>query len=480
MPFEAWALPWAFRIRENETTIWGEGDRPPLEYPRLSVDRLEQLLGTLRDARESLSRIPVSAVLTTVDQVARRLHDPGDELRRRALEGIEAHGGVSEPMAEEILTRMARDWTRPPLEALLHAEFQDPGVLDGLRPSRIGGEVRALGYPVSFNLGAGTVPGVSTTSLIRSLLVKSAVLLKPGRGDVPLSVLFARALQEAEPQVGGAVAVVYWPQTQEGLTETALKAADLAVVYGGDETVAWVRSRLPPTTHLVAYRHRLGVGVVGRDGLMGGGDADLARRTGGRRANAVETARSAALAVAVFDQRGCVSPHLIFVEEGGETGPEAWAEHLSGALKGMEEELPSGPVSAEEGSALQQLRGKAELEESQGRGRVFHGGSAAPWTVLFEPGGKPEVSCLNRTVKVIPVGAVADILPSLEPWRSHLQTVGVAGLGGGRQEVLEGLARLGVSRVVEMARVPWPPPWWHHDGSGPLQALVRWMDVEEG
>jgi hypothetical protein len=99
-------------------------------------------------------------------------------------------------------------------------------------------------------------------------------------------------------------------------------------------------------------------------------------------------------------------------------------------LKGMEEELPSGPVSAEEGSALQQLRGKAELEESQGRGRVFHGGSAAPWTVLFEPGGKPEVSCLNRTVKVIPVGAVADILPSLEPWRSHLQTVGVAGLGG--------------------------------------------------
>jgi hypothetical protein len=146
----------------------------------------------------------------------------------------------------------------------------------------------------------------------------------------------------------------------------------------------------------------------------------------------------------------------------------------------VEEELPSGPLSTEDGAVLQQLRGKAEMEEALGRGRVFHGGTAAPWTVLFQPDGKPEPSCLNRTVKVIPVGDIADVLTSLKPWSPHLQTVGVAGLGGRRMEILEGMARLGVSRVVDLGRVPWPPPWWHHDGSGPLQALVRWMDVEEG
>ena len=243
--------------------------------------------------------------------------------------------------------------------------------------------------------------------------------------------------------------------------------------------MAWVRNRIPATTHLVAYRHRMGVGVVGRGALAGGEDAGLYRRTGGRRASAAETARSVARAVAIFDQRGCVSPHLIFVEEGGETEPGEWARQLSLALQGLEEELPSGPLSAEDGVVLQQLRGKAELEESLGRGRVFHGGAAAPWTVLFQPGGKTEPSCLNRMVRVIPVEQVKGILPSLKPWAPHLQTVGVAGLGEQRTEVLEGLARLGVSRIVDMARVPWPTPWWHHDGSGPLRALVRWTDVEE-
>lgn len=480
MAFEAWALPWAFRIRENETTVSGDEDLPPLEYPRISPERLRQLLGILRKAGEELTGIPVGGVLTAIDQVARRLHDPGDDLRRRALEGIESLGGFSGPMAEEILTRMARDWTRPFLEALLHAEFPDPTVLDGFRPSRLGGEVRAQGYPLSFHLGAGTVPGVATTSMIRSLLVKSAVLLKPGREDVPLSVLFARALEEADPQVGGAVAVAYWPRSQGELTEVSLEEADATVVYGGDETVAWVRARIPVTRRLVAYRHRMGVGVVGREALKGGLDSDLSRRTGGRRASGAETARHAARAVAIFDQKGCVSPHLFFVEEGGETEAEEWAEELSRALRGVEEELPSGPLAPGAGAVLQQVRGEAELEESQGRGRVFHGGAAAPWTVLFQPEGQPEPSCLHRTVKVIPVEDAVDILTKLTPWRSHLQTVGIAGLGEQRTEILEGLARLGVSRVVEMARVPWPPPWWHHDGSGPLQALVRWTDVEEG
>jgi hypothetical protein len=85
---------------------------------------------------------------------------------------------------------------------------------------------------------------------------------------------------------------------------------------------------------------------------------------------------------------------------------------------------------------------------------------------------------LHRTVRVIPVQNLTDVLPELGAWATHLQTVGVAGLGPHREEVLAGLIGLGVTRVTGMEGVPWPPPWWHHDGTGPLQALVRWTDVE--
>ncbi|MGW8264880.1 MAG: acyl-CoA reductase [Longimicrobiales bacterium] len=478
MSFEAWSLPGTFRPGEGERAHLTAGDFPALEYPIFSPRRFGELLESLRTARGILFKTPVNRILMAVDQVAFRLLDPDDPLRREALEEIGAHGGLSEPMARVILDRMAKDWTRPALEALLHAEFRNPGVLDRFCPSPSGGEVRAAGYPLSFHLGAGAVPGVSTTSLIRSLLVKSAVLLKPGRGDVPLSVLFGRALRDVDPELAQAMAVIYWPQAEGKETEAALAGADQVVVYGGDGTVEWVRARIPLTTHLVAYRHRLGVGVVGRDALRRGGGPG---KPTGSRSDAPgfrETALAAARAAAIFDQRGCVSPHVFFLEEGGEMGPLEWTELLSRALEGLEQDLPSGRLSPGDGVVLQQLRGEAEVEESLGRGRVFHGGADAPWTVLFDPPGGLEPSCLNRTVRVLPVEDVKDVLSLLKPWKSHLQTIGVAGLGDRRAGFLDGLVEMGVSRVAELEGIPWPPPWWHHDGSGPLHSLVRWTDAE--
>ena len=478
MPFEGWALPWSFRMDQEMVSVLTEEGLPPLKQVSLSPQRLEVLLDVLRSGGPNLVRTPISAVLLTVDRVAHRFLDPGDELRKEALETVGAHGGFSGPMAREVLDGMAKGWTRPPLVALLHAEFRNPEVLDGFQPSRSRVEVRALGFPLSFHLGAGTVPGVGTTSMIRSLLVKSAVLLRPGRGDVPLSVLFARGLQEVDPELSQAVAVAYWPRSQSAETELVLERVDQVVVYGSDETVSWVRQRTPAATELVAYRHRLGLGLVGRGALQGEKTEAAPPNMGTERKGARQTALSAARAVAMFDQRGCVSPHLYFVEKGGEIGPEEWAEMLSQALSGLEEELPSGPVSPEVGVALQQYRGKAEIEQSQGRGVVFHGGAAAPWTVAVEPDGVLEPTCMNRTVKVVPVGELTDALESLHSWSRHLQTVGVAGLGGNRKKILDKLVELGSSRITGLDQIPWPPAWWHHDGAGPLRSLVRWTDVE--
>lgn len=478
MPFEGWALPWSFRHDEEAVVDLAEGGLPALRHLQLPTERLEVLMDVLRKGRQVLFRTPISAVLLTVDEVARRFLDPGDSLRQEALDAIGTHGGFSGPMAKEVLDGMAKGWTRPPLVALLHAEFRNPEVLDGFQPSRSRGEVRASGFPLSFHLGAGTVPGVATTSMIRSLLVKSAVLLRPGRGDVPLPVLFARGIQEADPELGQAIAVLYWPKSQGAETESVVGGVDQVVVYGSDDTVGWIRRRTPATTELVAYRNRLGFGLIGK-GALGEEETKIELGSVGLASQGARgSALAAGRAVALFDQRGCVCPHLFFVEEGGEIDPEDWAEMLAGALEGLEEELPSGPVPPDTGAALQQIRGTAEMEESLGRGRVLHGGAHAPWTVLVQPDGGLEPTCMSRTVRVVPTKDLRRALDSLDGLGRHLQTVGVAGLGENRKPILEKLVDLGVSRVAGLDTVPWPPAWWHHDGTGPLRSLVRWTDVE--
>lgn len=486
-PFRAWHLPPGCSPRPDEVVDLPAGELPSLQRLALSPSRLRELAGALRAERETgLLGRSVGDVAKVVDRVARRLLDPVDPLRKATLESLGPQTGLSRPMAAEVLEGMARQWTRGALEALLASDFPDPGVLDGFRDGPAGSRIRALGHPLTFHLGAGTVPGVAVTSLIRALLVKSAVLLKPGRGDVVLPVAFAAGLEEADEELAGAVAVMYWPGDAgggEGATTVALDEADLVVGYGGDDTLRRIRDALPPTTPLRAYRHRMGVGLVGRGALTRGGASGTERGSagsgeGGGWERARATAEAVARAVALFDQRGCVSPHAVLVEDGGETSPGEWTDLLAESLAALEKALPSGVVGRDEGAALQQLRGTAEMEEAVGRGMVRHGGSASPWTVLYRPGGKVEPSCLNRTVRVIPVADLEGSLALLEPWKAHLQTVGVAGLGEGEGRIVHRLSVLGVSRVADFGRVPWPPAWWHHDGTGPLRALVRWTDVE--
>ena len=112
-----------------------------------------------------------------------------------------------------------------------------------------------------------------------------------------------------------------------------LARADLVVVYGGGDTVEAVRACLPETTPLVAYSHRVGVALVGRAALT--------------EARADRTAMAAARAIAAFDQRGCVSPHLLWVEEGGVRTAAEWAGRLAAAMAAVERDLPAGPVPSD-------------------------------------------------------------------------------------------------------------------------------------
>jgi len=366
-------------------------------------------------------------------------------------------------MAAAVLDGMASDWTEERLTGLLQSEFGEPSPLDGFVRMR-GRNAMAVGPALSVQIVSGSVPGVGVNAIVRSLMVKGPTLLKPGRGDVVLPVLFARALREVDPALADALAVVYWPGGDPALEAAALSRADVVTAYGSDETVRELRSRVRVTARFVAYHHRVSIGVVGREALTG---TEVER-----------TASEVAAAIGFFDQRGCVSPQVIYVEEGGPRSPRAFAGMLASALGELETRLPGGTLDLEEAAALHQARGTAELMAAAGPTEVIHGGDAS-WTVVFEAEPGPIAACVGRVVRVRPLADAEGLPGLLEPLGEHLQTVGVAGLG----DRLEGLARamgvVGASRVAPFSSVPFPPPWWHHDGRGPLVDLVRWVDLEE-
>ena len=438
----------------------------PLRRLEADPEWVRDLCEALDAARPGLETRPVHELASVLGGVGARFLDPDDALRQRALEVLPPTSGLSPAMAAAVLDGMAADWTEERLIRALERDLGDPAVLDGF----VSGAARltmAVGPRFCLQVAAGTVPGVGVTALLRSLLVKSPTLLKPGLGDVALPVLFARGLREADPSLADALAVVYWPGGSEGIEDVALSRATLVIAYGGDAALAALRGRVPVTARFVAYHHRASYGFVARAALA----RDRLRRT----------VAEVAGAVGFFDQRGCVSPQIIYVERGGETDPLGFAEQLGRSLGHLEARLPGGGMSDREAVHLQQVRGTAEVLGAAGSGvSLWHGGEAS-WTVIFDPEHVMDVACAGRAVGVRPIDGGEALAEALAASGPHLQTVGVAGVAETDLERLgRGLARVGVTRVTPFGSMPFPPPWWHHDGGGPFAELVRWVDLEVG
>jgi hypothetical protein len=358
---------------------------------------------------------------------------------------------------------MAADWRAPRLLELLRADLGGAGAVDDFVP-RIGtaGRAMAFGPRLAAHVFSGNVPGVAVTSIVRSLLVKSATLGKTAAGEPLLAALFARALAEADAALGACVAVAYWPGSDADTTRAALADAEAVVVYGGGDAVAAVRALAPAHARVLAYGPRLSFGMVARERLTDEAAADVAC--------------AAALDAATFDQQGCVSPHVFYVERGGHVEPRAWAALLAREMEALERELPRGTLTPDEASAIVQLRGRAEFTPGAD---VHAPGDATAWTVIYEPDPAFEASCLNRVVRVKPVDDLASVADEVRPYAALLQTVGIAADDGRRAALAAELGRLGASRVSPLGAMAWPPPAWHHDGHPPLGELVRWCDLEE-
>ncbi len=456
-------------LEEGDVARWEfrDFDAFRLRWPRLHPAGLSRQVARLRAARAAALRdMPAERVLERIAAAAERLCDPALSLRATAEEALPAITGYSRPMVRLILDRMAPDWTAAALDRLLRAELPDPRVLDRFRPHPDAAQtwVRAFGPALAFHVFSGNVPGVAVTAILRALLVKAAVLGKTASGEPLLAPLFARALAAVDPALGRTVALTYWPGGTEALEEVAFREADAVVVYGGEEVEREARRRMEVGARLVVHGPRYSLGLVGREAL-----SEVA---------APAVARAVARAVAIFDQHGCVSPHLVYAERGAAVAPRAFARLIADALRTLEEELPRGPITGAEAALIHQERAAAEFRGHAGGAGEVLAGSGTSFTVAYEESPRFEPSCLNRFLRVKPLDELDDAAGHVRPFGRYLQTVGLAVDTGRAAALAEAFGRLGASRIAPFDAVPWPPPSWHHDGRGPLRELLRWTDME--
>lgn len=315
--------------------------------------------------------------------------------------------------------------------------------------------------PSDLTLGfaAGNVPGTALLMVLLGALANHvarggvrapATLVRNSRHEPLFTPWVLTAVEEADPELVASTAVMVWDYDDPTLQAFFLARAGLMIAAADDTTIAaldTLRRRCRPELRFHRHGHKVSFAVLARD---------WAARP--------EAARLAALDSSFWDQNGCLSARIHFVE--GDAF--AYAEALTAEMSALAETLPRGATPRR--FTRRAYDTYATLAAS-GAVRVLSGYDDGFAVVLDGRRWDPFLLrrtvnvCQGRTVVVRPVRDAMHVSRMLrEVPAENLQSVSVL-LDEGRLETLaEALGSCGVTALRGLGRGAFPQLGWSWDG----------------
>ena len=225
------------------------------------------------------------------------------------------------------------------------------------------------------------------------------------------------------------------------------RSPEVAVIYGGADTLEFFREWLSPETRIIAHGPKISAAFVfsEREGIYQDLADDIMR----------------------YGQRGCLSVQAIYLHDDA----ESFCEKLAGALDSWE---PSRVVpSLSEAGAVRNERELARFRIANGAdAKMWESEKSVNWTIVRD-GESP-------TLRPGPGSGFVRVFPM--PSEISLETIGseTRFLSTAVVEPITEAARLenlSPPRICAAGRAQEPGIFWHPDGEMPLAGLVRWRDL---
>jgi acyl-CoA reductase LuxC len=443
-------------------------DLPP--EATLSPAIIAEACQTLKRNREQyLANRSTQSLVNFLSGLAENWLEPEFAFRKSALENA-ATIGFSRATLQKGLDNFFKQLTRENFHALLVQEFGDAKRLDEIRATNVEEKlsraaiVNAPEFQV--HICAGNIPNPTLISIVFGLLLRSAQFVKCAGGGSFLPRLFAHSIYDADPKLGACLEIAEWRGGNADLEKVLFAGADCVTATGDDETLAAIRSQLPIKIRFLGHGHRVSFGFAAHEVLYG--------------SRAKKIVAAAADDVVAWNQLGCLSPHVIYIQSGGEISAEHFAQLLAEELERREQTEPRGELPAEHAAVIASRRGIYEVRAAHSPETTQHWCSkdSTAWTVVFEADARFQMSCLNRFIYVKGVSDLKTALENADSVRGKVSAVGIAAPEEKVNEIAMQLARWGATRVCPLGQMQNPPLTWRHDGRPALGDLITWTDLE--
>jgi hypothetical protein len=332
------------------------------------------------------------------------------------------------------------DWTEPALRAWVDREL---GFAEANAAYRTP-ELTAVWI-------AGSIPTNILSLLAAPLLTGSAVYAHAPREDPQTLRTIVESLAEIDPVTASAIAV--------GDDRAVLAHADAVIAEGREATLREIRAATSTHTAFVGYGPKLSLAAIGASA-----DAD-------------DASACAALDIALFDGRGCLSPAIVAIEDRPSGRARDIAARIASHLARLATELPRGSVAPVEHLGLHELRAEWCAHPDA---EAFMAGSCTQYGVVLLPESATPRPGTLRNVPALALASDAALEALCRRLAPSLSALGHTGFALPRAALARAAARGGASRLCPLGHMQRPPLAWRHDGRGTIEALLRYIDIEPG
>ena len=213
----------------------------------------------------------------------------------------------------------------------------------------------------------------------------------------------------------------------ESLLKNMFSLCNAVAVWGSDAATSGVRKLAPAGIKIVEWGNRISFAYFTKEGCN------------------EKTFRGLAEDVCVNDQQACSAPQVVYYETDSNEELDKFAEELMKYLQEVSDTYPLHPMSIAEKAELTTQNQLCYLDEMMGQAKYLEGKGCR---VYVKYDSELCTSPLFRTVIVKKISR-KDIICLLRPYRSYLQSVGLACDTKNIAELTRLLIAGGVNRITE-------------------------------
>ncbi len=415
---------------------------------------IERIIQEVQEGRSELEKIPIDDIIGLCDTIAFSWSRPQNPLAPLIRDlGLGFIPLWMRRQNLESICDLSTHGNRAALDGFIALSDKDPRLF------------RCQPRGLIVHWIAGNVPVLGMISLLQSMLGKNATILKASRNDPWLLPAFLESFSEityissSGKEISGqlltnSVAIIYAERDDMEASRQLSAIADVRVAWGGREAVESIMN-LPRRfgTEDIVFGPKVSFIIIGKEFLE-------------NKEERQKVVRNIVRDVAAFDQRGCNSPHTVFVETGGSIHPRQFARIVGEEMKSMLDDRPLREVQA--GDSMNILGVRTEYDM---RGEAYYSDGMG-WTVVYsddDTGLAPP--CYLRTLFIRPVDDLLDVAAFCS---LNTQSVGLA-VKDRQLELAHLLTKAGVERCTAVGSMSlYESPW---DGMFPIARMVRWVST---